>query len=147
MPKAFLGISTSRELTNLETTESFWCVPLSAEKGDLILLYCPRSASGARQGVFAESVIETAPGKGNDLLCSGYGISKESLRHVRIKIKRRFKPTVTAKDMKRDPVLMFAGFVRKNFQGTIFSLPDSLFKRIISLAEEKTEKHDTETGE
>ena len=137
MPKTFLGIAASRELTNPETTESFWCVPASAEKGDVILLYCPRAESAARQGLFAESIIETAPGKENDFLCSGFGIGNEILRHVRIKIKRRFKPALTAADMKRDPVLMSSGFVRRNFQGTVFFLQETLAKRILFLAEKK----------
>lgn len=137
MPKTFLGIATSKKLTDPETTESFWCVPASAEKGDVILLYCPRSESTARQGVFAESVIETEPSKENHFLCSGFGVGKESLWHVHIKIKRRFKPALTAADMKSDPVLMSAGFVRRNFQGTIFFLQEILSERVLFLAEKK----------
>lgn len=139
MPQYFLGVATSKELFNKDTTESYWCVPASTGKGDVILLYCPRSASFARQGVFAQAVISDPPNDKNkdNNLCSGYGLGVTPLRHVPIKITKRFKPAVTAKDMKRDDVMMNVGFVRKNFQGTTFRLEESVFRRIVELATKK----------
>ncbi|MCW5590481.1 MAG: hypothetical protein KIS74_00125 [Burkholderiales bacterium] len=134
MPTYFFGVASSSELSKPDTVESYWCVPQDAERGDVILLYCPRSASRVRQGVFAESIITSAPiaGAPMNALCSGYGIT--TLRHVRIKITARFTPTVTAQDMKCDPVLKNAGVVLKNFQGTTFRIGESLYQRILQIA-------------
>ncbi len=136
MPQYFLGVAKSLELFDKGTTESYWCVPASTAKGDVILLYCPRTASEARQGVFAQAVISESPDDKNkhNNLCSGYGLGTKPLRHVPITITRRFDPAVTAKDMKRDVIMMNAGFVRKNFQGTTFRLDGSMFRRIIEMA-------------
>ena len=144
MPLYFLGVATSRELTDTKTTDSYWCVPADTNKGDIILLYFPRSAGASRQGVFAECMVAEQPSDTNkqNYLCSGYGLGVTFLRHVPIKITKRFNPTVTARDMKRDPILMNVGFVRKNFQGTTFKLTKSVYLRIVKLAAKK-EKGET----
>lgn len=136
MPTYFLGIAGSKALSGTDTTDAYWCVPATAEKGDVILLYHPRSISYARHGVFAEAVISAPPSKQHkdNPLCSGYG-----LLYVPIKIHRRFRLTVTAKDMKCDPILRVAPFVRRNFQGTSFRLEESHYKRIVKIAETKME--------
>lgn len=137
MPNYFLGISSSKKLFEADATVAYWCVKSTAQKGDIILLYCPRAASFARQGVFAEAVILEPPNekcKDNNL-CRAYG-----LYYVTVEIKRRFNPSLTAKDIKSDRVLGVASFVRRNFQGTTFSIEESQYKRIIELVEEKKKR-------
>ena len=134
MPNYFLGVAGSKELSRSDITEAFWCVPSIATIDDIILLYCPRSVDDKRQGVFAEARISRAPSANdqNNSRCSGYG-----LLYVPIEVQRRFLSPVTAKDMKSDPVLKTASFIRRNFQGTSFQLQEASYKRILALGEKK----------
>ena len=101
----------------------------------MVLLYCPRAASRSRQGVFAEAVIAVPPDKQHkdNIRCNGY-----RLLYAPIKVQRRFRPTVTASDMKRDQLLRTTSIVRRNFQGTCFELSEALYNRILKLASIKT---------
>lgn len=137
MANYFLGVARGIALANADTTDGHWCVPTDAATGDVIVLYCPRSVSASRQGVFAEAVISAPPdmARKENSLCSGYG-----LLYVPIKIQRRFPFPVTANDMKRDPLLSKSPFVRRNFQGTTFPLEEKLYKRISKIADAKTEQ-------
>lgn len=135
----FLGVAASLEAENESTKDYFWCMPPDSKIGDKILLYCPRSASASRQGVFAEAVVESSPDKACDknYFCSGYGAYGAKYMYVRIKILKRFKPHVLAKEMKADRMLSGSGFVRRNFQGTTFILDKAQFDRILTIAERK----------
>lgn len=115
----WFGVAGSKSLSKTDTTKTWWCLPYAAKEGDRVLLYCPRSISAARHGVFAEASVLVPPmqKRQENCYCSTYGYGKTGLGYAEIEIIERFKPKLTAKHMKLDSVLMFAGLVRKNSKG------------------------------
>jgi hypothetical protein len=141
MKKAWIGIIGSLQRFNEFENKCWWCLPKSAEKGDNILFYCPRSVSLSKQGIFALCSLKEFPSTSHDknFYCSGFGIrgQKGSLYYAALKFEKRYKIHLPAIEIKKDPFLAKLPFVRRNFQGTVFSLELEPFKRIISLLEEK----------
>lgn len=120
----------------------WWCFPKRALKGDRVFLYCPRSLSSTKQGVFAECELVSIPfsNKEEDQRCSGYGRSfgaGAALGFVELKLISRFEKSLTAQEMKRDRILRDVGFVRRSFQGTTFSIPQEAVKRLRVLTNRK----------
>ena len=142
MPKFYLGVVTHKEARDVKTTEYFWCLPLDASIGDVVLLYCPRVASDTKHGVFAEAVVTSEPKRVCDLnrYCSGYGAYGVKYFHVKIDIVRRFEAHILAADMKNDRLLSTSAVIRKNFQGTTFELEEPQYKRILVIGSRKAER-------
>ena len=113
---------------------SWWCLPIQAREGDPILMYCPRSVSSTQQGFFALYEVSVAPDPDNpkNSYCSGYSLSKGSLKHAEIERRELFEERVTASHCKLDPVLKKSSLVRKNFQGTTFEIEKVEFEQIVS---------------
>ena len=131
MTAYLLGIARSKSLASADTTESYWCVKSDVQVGDILMLYCPRAVSTTRQGIFAEAIIESIPNKTNskNSNCSCYG----RLLYVQIKITKRFIVPLTAKAMKNDSILSRSNFVKRNFQGTTFSIDKKFYDRALTL--------------
>lgn len=135
----WFGVAGSDNLRNCDITKSWWCVPCNAAEGDLLLLYCPRSVSSARQGIFAEARVLFPPHekRKENSYCTGYGFgAKTRLAYAEIEIITRFVPTLTAKHMKADPFLGRTNLVRRNFQGTTFPIELKTYQRMKLLLEE-----------
>lgn len=129
----WFGVAGSDNLRNSAITKSWWCVPYNATEGDLILLYCPRSVSATRQGIFAEARVLFSPHekRKENSYCTGYGFgAKTRLAYAEIEIVKRFAPTLTAKHMKTDPFLGRTDLVRRNFQGTTFPIELKTYQRM-----------------
>ena len=127
MAQYWLGvIGDIRVLENFQA-HLWWCLPAKASNGDRIFMYCPRKLSAARQGIFVECELVSTPfsRQEENYRCSGYGQHfgrEKSLGFTELKVVRYFEKHLTAKEMKRDSLLKEIGFVRRNFQGTTFSL-------------------------
>lgn len=137
MTNYYLGITGNRSLSDGSKSGHFWCVPIDAKKGDIVLLYFPRIISAAKQGIFAEAVLDSDPdpnGKDN-CLCGGY-----KLLYVPISITKRFNPTLTAKEIKREKFFKDSMMIRKNFQFTSLKLDDQAFKKLKELIEAKMDR-------
>lgn len=137
IPQFWFGVAGSSTLSKTDLTETWWCLPPSAEVGDLILLYCPRSASLARHGVFAEAKVLSPVSKtrSENCNCSGYNARATRLSYVDIQIVERFNVKLTAKQMKNDSLLKVTAPVRSNFQATTFQLDLRIYNRMKSLIE------------
>jgi hypothetical protein len=132
------------DIDNLEH-DAWWCLPRKALKGDLVLMYCPRSTSITRQGIFAECEVIMTPTMTveENWRCSGFsgGVGQHSsLGYTVLKFLRRFEVRLIAREIRRDHILKEVGFVRKNFQGTTFTLSKEAYERIITLIYEKRAK-------
>ncbi len=131
----WFGVTGSDNLRNSDLMKSWWCLPCNATEGDLVLLYCPRSVSAARQGIFAEARVLLPPSekRKENSYCTGYGFGgKTRLAYAEIEIIERFVPTLTAKHMKSDPFLARTDLVRRNFQGTTFPIDEKTYQRMKS---------------
>ena len=129
------------DMDNLEKG-AWWCLPRQTQIGDLVLMYCPRSVRIIGHGIFAECEVVTEPitSSRENWRCSGYSGrhgQAPNLGYTELALLRRFKTPLAAKDIKSDPMLKELGFVRRNFQGTTFSVSDIAYERIISLSKSK----------
>ncbi|NTW28881.1 MAG: EVE domain-containing protein [Coriobacteriia bacterium] len=133
LPQYWLAITRRKDLLDTETRDSWWCLPQRANVGDRVLLYCPRSVSPKFQGVFAEAEVDvdTRSQKPGGSPCSGYVSDlNEGLAYMEIRVIRRFDSALTAQRMKNDPLLAEMRAVRRNFQGTIFTLDVNTYERM-----------------
>lgn len=130
--KFWLGVASSTELSKIDQSESWWCLPLTAMPGDRLLLYCPRTASITRQGIFAEATVTSivSNSRSENCNCSGYNQGGTRLFYAEISFVERFSKNLTAAMMKNDAALRRAPIVRKNFQGTSFQLEPQTYERI-----------------
>lgn len=150
MKSYWLGVvGDGRVVTNLDEN-LWWCVPGHAIRGDRIFMYCPRALSATKQGIFAECelVTEPLPKIEENYRCSGFGRTfgtAGSLRYVELKVIQKFQNPPTARQLKRDPVLKNLGFVRRNFQGTTFSVSAEGAERMLQLSM-KTESNLQSSG-
>ena len=144
--KYWIGIVGGIEAADKLEDSPWWCVPQKAQKGDYIFMYCPMSVSKKKQGVFAlcELLSEPSANNSNNWYCSGFGGRLFArLFYVDLKVIRRYKTHVTARDMKRDAILSKIAFVRRNFQATVFEMDNIAFDRIKSILRTKNGKKQT----
>lgn len=132
----WFGVVCGEDLRQSEITKSWWCLPYNATEDDAILLYCPRSVSTRKQGIFAEARVLVTPHEKREenSYCTGYGfLGSPRLAYAEIEITERFAPNLTAKHMKADPIIRQADLVRRNFQGTTFAIEFEVYQRMKSL--------------
>lgn len=118
------------KLATLSTEKKlWWCLPLTAKEGDIVLTYCPVSSNVKRQGIFSECSVVLAPQNKhpNNYFCSGFG---GELAYAELDLKKLFAVHLVASQMKKDPLLRETSFVRKNFQATTFPIEKSFYKQI-----------------
>jgi predicted RNA-binding protein with PUA-like domain len=141
MKQYWLGVIAKLSIVDDFENNLWWCLPSRASQGDIIVMYCPRALSRVKQGVFAECKLKTKPDLNNEqsFRCSGFGRTsgKGMLSYTELNFLRRFDNPLTAKEMKRDPLLKDLGCVRRSFQGTTFPISEEAYKRIVSLTEPK----------
>lgn len=138
MKQYWLGIVSTVNVAHRLEEECWWCLPLTANVGDKILMYCTRAASPSSQGVFARCEVAQKPRRNNEqnFCCSGYGSGQApggALFYTELNFKERFRQPTTAADMKRDRTLSSMLFVRKNFQATVFPITVAAYNRILKL--------------
>lgn len=138
----WLGIlGTVQAVTDFQN-RLWWCFPQKAQKGDFIFMYCPRSVSLKKQGIFALCNITTSIQERHEknYYCTGFGRTgrgRSVLRYADLNYLKGFKESLIAKEIKNDEILSTAHFVRKNFQGTTFELNEIIFNRIQMLLNKK----------
>ena len=142
MKNYWIGIVGSVQAVLNFEERPWWCFPVTAKKGDVILLYCPRSVSDKNQGIFGLANIKEPIDQNheNNYYCTGFGRNfgrGRPLFYGELKFQKRYKMTLTAKEMKKDHLLGRSNFVRRNFQGTTFKVDEEYFNRIKELITEK----------
>ena len=141
MGNYWFGVVGSSQAAKTFETRLWWCFPITAKKGDYIFMYCPRSMSPLRQGIFALCSLKNGLDLNhkNNISCAGFGKRDGvgSLLYGDLKLIKRFENHLTAKEMKNDSILNRTSFVRRNFQGTTFKIDDSASNQINSLLKEK----------
>lgn len=143
MSNYWLGVAGNLGRARTDETNTFWCLPIEAQVNDVVVFYFPRAVSFADHGVFAEGVVTSVPSMTKrDNPCAGYGDRDQlgPLRHVNVTITRRFRPALTTKDMKADPALAKANFMRRNFHGTTFRIEYTIYARVVALAAAKAQR-------
>ena len=123
--------------------QRWWCVPMKATKGDLLLAYCARSASPRVQGIFALCRVKESPQAqhSENYRCRPYGNLRfrghALLRYVEMEILEEYEEHVTASDLKENPNTKDLPFVRRNFQGTTFEVDQRKFELLVDLLRRK----------
>lgn len=111
--------------------KTFWCMPLEAKQGDLVLFYCPRASSVKKQGIYAQGIIEYGPEKThkNNYLCSAYGATnvKGRLYYAAISIQTVFFENLKFSTLRHLPSMIGSVFVRRNSQGTTFKVTEAQY--------------------
>jgi hypothetical protein len=99
-------------------------------------MYASRAASRRKQGVFAIFSAATDPSVDDrNVYCRPY--RGGDLRYVSLSKARAFPIALTASDMKVHAKLRHAAFVRRNFQGTTFSISKEVFEAVVRELERK----------
>lgn len=128
-------------------SETWWCVPREAKSGDVLAMYCTASVGEGRQGIFAQyTILAFDPMKDSE--CKAYGsyagfqMEGKNTRpcYATMRQTALYANPLSAAEMRRDPVLRGAGFVRRNFQGTFFVAKEAQFLRLTELLELKNRK-------
>lgn len=125
----WIGVVGSKESLGriVNDTITWWCLPAVAQPDDHLILYCARGTCAARAGAFGIFQI-TKMEPDDKAACSKYGSGSPFTSLVtplvRVEVRRikLFDTPLKLEDMRRDPVLGGAQFVRRNCQGTYFPL-------------------------
>ncbi len=121
---AWLGVVGSRLTLDrlLSEAHSWWCLPPNVKIGNILLMYCTSQCSKTHQGIFGifeVSLIDTT--KASE--CSRFGsFGGVKLNYVELNKVSIFGTTLKLSYMKKDAMLSTAQFVRRNCQGTYFSI-------------------------
>jgi hypothetical protein len=119
-------ILIARDLFHLFATQegetSWWCVPLKTEIGDRAFLYRP---GGYGVVLFLEVIDNVAQ---NDFLCRTY-----SMKTARVRVLKKFNPSIPFKAFQGSAELSKQGFVRCNFQGKAFAIAPEIAAAILKL--------------
>src|SRR6056297_1795813 len=115
MDRYWIGISGGVQRVNEINQKSWWCFPKDAIKGDSILLYCPRSISPKKQGIYAlyHLISDLVEDHKYNFYCGGFGSDlgrSVKLFYGEIELEKKYEHTLTAKEMKNDAALSKAGF-------------------------------------
>jgi predicted RNA-binding protein with PUA-like domain len=139
----WLGVVGSVQRTLYFEKNPWWCFPTKAKKNDLVLMYCPRSVNVKLQGIFALCKLTRNPDNSDkNYYCSGFGLrakygGKGRLFYAKLKFLKRYDETLTAKELKENPVFCKLPFVRRNFQGTCFPIEWPIFNKLVEILESK----------
>lgn len=137
--KAWIAVVGSTQTESDFETQDWWCMPVGAKAGDLLLAYRPQRADPKRFGIFALSkIVATSESTaGTTSPCSKYGKHLGELHHTKTEFMRRLACRLTMREMKADPVISHEICVIRNFQGTTFEVTPAGFARILELTDPK----------
>jgi len=84
MRQYWLGVVGSIMAVDDFESRLWWCFPPKAKRGDYIFMYCTKTVSEKRQGIFCLCKLKTAPKVQNEknLSCSGYGKTSFAIKEV-----------------------------------------------------------------
>lgn len=136
----WLGVASTREgIERLRNQgETWWCAPKKAMPGDLLAIYVakhrlpevPENEAGI---VAVFEIVAPEPARASECKQFGGGFGRPIPVPFKIAVKERFPLSLRLADMKQDPILATAQFVRRSFQGTIFAVSRAEFMRITEL--------------
>lgn len=141
----WIGVVGSREgVERLRgNDETWWCLSRRALAGDFLAIYVARhrlpSLPLEETGFVAiYEILGPEPDRAAD--CRKFGgasFGDEVPSPVKIALRERYAVSLRLADMKHDPILKNATFVRRSFQGTYFSATASEFSRIKRVLEHR----------
>lgn len=131
--KYWIGVvGTKQTLERFNNGESDWfCLPRSASLGDVIIMYATKKLARQNHGFFGVYKIVRLDPTSNQL-CNKYGINQGTLIHVDLLVINSFKNKITLPDLKSHPIHQNMSFVRRNAQGTSFSISEAEYAFILS---------------
>lgn len=132
----WLGVVSSKEGYSrlVDNDNTWWCGSTAVEADDRIFMYCAKALSDKNSGVFSQfQVVGPDPTHAPD--CRNFGSTVGGLARepISIAIVKRYTTKLQLASMKKDVVLGSAQFIRRNCQGTMFSLSKTEFSRILHL--------------
>lgn len=107
------GVSASDVLNR--PRRCWWCVSNHGSSGDLLILYQKNVGFVRVEQIISERKIL-------EYRCSDLG-----LRTVATSFSLQLRKPITARDLKRHPILRELPMVRRNFQGTTFRVPSQMW--------------------
>lgn len=136
MPSVGYWVAVASRVESIERLESqhqpWWCMPKEARVGDRVLMYKTKSVSPKSHGIFAEfklsGVMDDEVGE-----CRRYG-SFSGYHGIPVKVSlerlRVFAAPLPIYQLRDDPEIAYTAAVRRNFQGTFFSLEPKVYAKI-----------------
>lgn len=140
VPAALVGvIGTNESLERiLGQGEIWWCVPQIADIGTLVIMYCTRHVSNIHQGMLGLYKLIDID-RERDIECRKYGASSgysDKPMYATLRRVKKFKRPLRLEVLRKNLVLTNAQFMRRNFQGTFFSVRKHELEEILRLATE-----------
>jgi hypothetical protein len=117
--RVWTGVSASDVLNR--PRKCWWCVSRHGSSGDLLILY-------QKNVGFVRVEQTTSERKIFEYRCSELG-----LRTFSTSFSLQFRKPITARDLRRHPILRELPVVRRNFQGTTFQVPSQMWSALRDL--------------
>ena len=122
---AWLGVSARSP--SERPLNSWWCFPRHATPGDLLLIY------QRLVGIVRIECVESEP-ENREMRCAQARLLTADTSFVRSLAK-----PISVRTLKADKILRHLPAVRRNFQGTCFSVPGEYWPRLLQLIIDSTE--------
>ncbi len=125
------NISFKRFLNN----EFWFCMPPSANVGDMVVMYVSRKGSEPKAGVFGFYKIKLKD-ESKVAQCSQYGSlsgAGEKLTYVEFELIENLDKSITFQDIKKEPRFINALYVRRQMQATYFKISNSEYETFVNL--------------
>lgn len=128
-------IGSSISFKRFLNKEYWFCMPPSANIGDIVAMYVSRKASESKAGIFAFYKIKLKDESRVDQ-CRQYGSlsgSGEKLSYVEFELITNLKKSITFQDIKKEPRFINSLYVRRQMQATYFKISNSEYETFINL--------------
>ncbi len=123
--KYWIGVVGSKgSYSTLEEGPPWFCLPVAAIPGDMVLLYATKLARGVKSGIFAAYEVEKKDPE-RDRYCRKYGRfhhSSQRLSFTELKLIFKFANPIDFQELKSSVELANSVFVRRNMQATFFEI-------------------------
>jgi predicted RNA-binding protein with PUA-like domain len=128
-------IGSSMSFKRFLNNELWFCMPPSADEGDIVVMYVSRKGSEPRAGVFAFYKIKLKDESKVDQ-CRQYGSlsgAGERLSYVEFELIVNLDKSISFQDIKKEPRFFNTLYVRRQMQATYFKISNSEYETFINL--------------
>lgn len=128
-------IGSSISLKRFLNNEFWFCMPPTANVGDILAMYASKKAAESKAGVFAFYKIKLKDETKVDQ-CRQYGSHSgvgERLSYVELELIANLDKSITFQDIKKEPRFINTLYVRRQMQATYFKISSSEYETFVNL--------------
>ncbi len=128
-------IGSSMSFKRFLNNELWFCMPPSADEGDIVVMYVSRKGSEPKAGVFAFYKIKLKDESKVDQ-CRQYGSlsgAGERLSYVEFELIANLDKSISFQDMKKEPRFFNTLYIRRQMQATYFKISNSEYETFVNL--------------